>query len=80
MTPDKNREIARDDMAFKLYVVENLGGIKADVDHLKTQNADQFSRIQKLEAGPRTAMIGSGAIATVLIGIVEAIRRVAGCS
>lgn len=75
MSLDKNRDIASDDMAFKLYVVENLGGIKADVDHLKRQNNDQFNRIQKLEGGPRMAMIGSGAIATVLIGIIEAIRQ-----
>lgn len=77
MSPEeKNIEIAGDEMKFKLYVVENLGEVKAHVSHLREQNKEQFERIQKLENGPRNAMIGSGAIATAIIGVVKALEAV----
>ena len=76
MNGDDKQKIAADDMSFKLYVVENLGGIKADVDHLKRQNENQFNRIQSLEAGPRRAMIASGGITAVILGVIEGIKQV----
>jgi hypothetical protein len=36
-------------MRFRLYVVETLGGVKADVSTLKQQNADQYLKIDTLQ-------------------------------
>lgn len=44
-------KIAQNEESFRLYVVENLGGVRADVNTLKEQNTEQFQRLRKIETG-----------------------------
>lgn len=76
-------KIASNDVDFKLYVVESIGYIKATVDMLKSNNTEQFDRINALEENsPRRMIIGScvtaGGVAGLIIAGVEVAKFLSG--
>jgi len=86
MTNDQHT-IVSNEQQFRLYVVETLGGVKADVSSLKEQNAEQFRelrehdrRITKIEATPRKVTIGAlgggAGVGAVIVAIREALSHV----
>ena len=49
MNGEDIRAATKSDETFKMYVVETLGGVKANVETLTTQNAEQFAQLRELE-------------------------------
>ena len=83
--------IASNEESFRLYVVETLGGLKADVTTIKTQNEDQYNQIHRIDQNgcavgckpDRGSMIKVGGfsagIAAVLTALGDwALRRMGG--
>jgi hypothetical protein len=78
MKAEEARRIALDDMAFKIHVVETLGGAMEAITTLKANDVEVFGRLRELETAPRRQKINAsaiaGGVAAVAVGLVEGIK------